>query len=390
MHPLRRISRVGALVLVIMALATACLEVDVRYLAGDATNGRNNGTAGAALARNHVLTYLNSWTSGANSEALGLDAFKQEFTGGTNLLGVIPGTDLADEYVLVGAHLDGLGNSCRNTGPADSICNGATDNATGAAVVIDIMRQIALSPEPPRRSVIFAFWDREEDGLLGSQAYVNDPLIPLEDTVAYVNMDIQGANLRPSSRDVTFAIGAETGGTLLSDATAAAAAPGPLDTRLLSVVFGQGRSDHAVLIAAGVPSVFFTDSTGPCYHTVDDESEIVDFGKLAAQAGTAHRHVLDLASRDDTPTLAAGLPLATFSDAESVQELLHLLLLDLDTFSAADQTAIHGHVATVDGIVANGEGAFDNTSLVNLLLAAQAVVGILDNGPCDGFLAPPP
>jgi hypothetical protein len=387
---MRRISRLGVLVTVLALIATGCLAIDVRYLAGDATNGRNNGTPGAALAQDHVLAYLEAWTEGPNESGTGLDAYRQPFAGGTNLVGVIPGTDLADEYVLVGAHLDGLGNTCRNTSPADSICNGATDNATGAAVVIDIMRRYAIAPNPPRRSIVFAFWDREEDGLLGSQAYVNDPLVPLADTVAYVNLDIQGANLRPSSRSVTFAIGAETGGTLLADATEAAAAPGPLDTRLLSVVFGQGRSDHAVLIAAGVPSVFFTDSTGPCYHTVDDESEIVDFDKLLAQADTARRLVVDLATRDDTPTLATGLPLATFADAESVQELLHLLLLDIGTFSPADQTAILGHVATVDGIVANGEGAFDNTALINLLLAAQAVVGILDNGPCDGFLASPP
>ena len=305
----RKRAAVGvAIVLTAVLTLTGCLEADVRFLASDAMNGRNNGTAGSVAAQDHILTYLEAWTEGANPAGTGRDAYKQTTTsGGTNLIGILPGTDLADEYVMVGGHYDGLGNSCSGVGPADSICNGATDNATGAAITLDILRHYVVNDIAPRRSIIFAFWDREEDGLRGSGAYVANPLVPLADTVAYVNFDIQGANLRPSGASSTFAIGAETGGPMLTDAVDAAAAPGTLDTWRVSLIFGQGRSDHAVLIANGVPSVFFSDSTGPCYHTVDDEAEVVDFDKLNQQAGTARRLVMDLASNDETPTLTTGL-----------------------------------------------------------------------------------
>ena len=92
---------------------------------------------------------------------------RQTFDAGTNLLGLIPGHDLADQYVIVGA---------------------------------------------PRRSVIIALWDAEEDGLLGSAAFVANPVVPPAQTVAYVNFDIQGTNISPSLRDLTVLIGAETGG----------------------------------------------------------------------------------------------------------------------------------------------------------------------------------
>ena len=63
---------------------------------------------------------------------------------------------------------------------------------------------------------MLALWDAEEDGLLGSLRYVGHPLVPLASTVAYVNFDILGADLLPSLRDVSFAIGAETGGAALA------------------------------------------------------------------------------------------------------------------------------------------------------------------------------
>jgi hypothetical protein len=382
---------VVAVVAVAVVTLSGCLEADVRWLAGDAMGGRQDGTAGSSLAQNHILAYLQAWTDGANSAGSGIDAYKQTTsTGGTNLVGVLPGTDLADEYVVVGAHYDGLGGSCRGVTATDSICNGATDNATGAAVALDILRAYALSGTEPRRSVVFAFWDREEDGLRGSAAYTANPLVPLEDTVAYVNFDIQGSDLRPSGASSTFAIGAETGGPVLTGAVTDAAAPGSLDTWLVSLIFGQGRSDHTNFLNAGVPSVFFSDSTGPCYHTVDDEPEIVDFPKLAQQALTARRLVMDLASRDDTPTLTAGLPLATFDDAVTVLTLFDRLVADLGTLSPAQQTAFLGHRATVAGVVAAGPAAFDSSAMITMLVATASVVNdILTSGPCVGYFPTP-
>src|SRR5690349_9208875 len=81
-----------------MFLLSGCLMADVRFLASDAMNGRNNGTAGSTLAQDHILDYLQPWTVGANAAGTGIGAYEQTTTnGGTNLVGILPGSDLADE-----------------------------------------------------------------------------------------------------------------------------------------------------------------------------------------------------------------------------------------------------------------------------------------------------
>src|SRR5438309_596742 len=175
---------------------------------------------------------------------------------------------------MIGAHYDHLGTrsaadgSCHARGtPGGHVCNGATDNAAGVAATLAIGEALRSLPTPPRRSVILALWDAEEDGLLGSLYYVNNPVVPLANTVAYVNFDIQGANLLPSLRRTSFAVGPETGGAVLEDVLRAAVAAEGLGTRPLSYIFGQLRSDYANFVARQVPTVFFSDATGGCYHT---------------------------------------------------------------------------------------------------------------------------
>ncbi len=230
---------------------SGCVRGDLEYLASDATDGRDNATAGSVRAQDYILGYLTTLTMGANSASTGNDAYKQVFTGGTNIVGMIPGTDLADQYVVIGAHYDHLGHACRDLRAGDDICNGATDNAAGVAAVLQLVRAFGYAPQHPRRTIVFAFWDREEDGLRGSMFYAQNPLVPLAQTVAYVNLDIQGANLRPSLRNLSFAVGAETGGARLQQIVQSAIDPGTLDTRELSSVFGQGRSDYVNFIGAG-------------------------------------------------------------------------------------------------------------------------------------------
>ncbi|MGH9217311.1 MAG: M20/M25/M40 family metallo-hydrolase, partial [Acidimicrobiales bacterium] len=257
----------GAALVGFMVLAGCSpLVVDVRLLASDAMGGRDNQTEGSARARRYLIDRLDDFAVGLDPSAPGDDAFTQEFEGGTNIVALIRGDELPDEYVIIGAHYDHLGSRCRSADPADAICNGATDNATGVAAVLSIGEQLARQRGGPSRTVILAFWDREEDGLLGARAWIAQPPVPVSQTVAYINYDIQGANILPGLRSTTFAIGAETGGERLTAAVGRAVRPGPLDTHQLSWIFGQGRSDYLPFIQAGVPTVFFSDSTGPCYH----------------------------------------------------------------------------------------------------------------------------
>lgn len=379
--------RVVALV-ALPLLVSSCSFLDVVNLASDATAGRDNNTPGSALARQYLIDQLKPIAQGANGSLPGDAAYTQTFTDGTNVVAVIPGTDLANEYVIVGAHYDHLGTQCRTADAQDTICNGATDNAAGAAAVLAIARSIAHQATPPRRSILFAFWDREEDGLLGSGYYTQNPLVPLADTVAYVNFDIQGANLRPSLRNTTFALASESGGSELRQIVGSAIAEQTLDSVMLSSIFGQGRSDYARFLAVSVPSVFFSDSTGPCYHTAQDEIGVVDFAKLDQQIATALRVTRDLSNTNTPPHFVGGLPLATYDDALGLARVSERLWNDRDLFSDADRATLANLRTNVKAIVDRGRDAFGPTDISTLLSGAASAVAILTHGACDGFLAP--
>jgi len=164
----RYLKLVGAAV-VTLVVASGCTTqmIDETVIASDAMQGRNNLTPGSAAAQDYLVYRLKSMAVGLDQAKTGDDAFKQSWAGGTNILAKIPGTDLANEYVIVGAHYDHLGSSCRTAVPADTICNGATDNGAGVAAMLGLAGMIK-DHGAPRRTVILAAWDREEDDLGGS------------------------------------------------------------------------------------------------------------------------------------------------------------------------------------------------------------------------------
>ncbi len=353
---------------------------DVERLADDELDGRDNGTPGSRLAQEYILDQIREFTVGLDTSRSGDEAYRQTFDGGTNILALMPGGELADEYVFIGGHYDHFAGCA-------GVCNGATDNAAGSAIVLAIARGLAAQAGPPRRSVVFAFWDREEDGLLGSAHYTSNPLVPLADTVAYLNFDIQGANLLPSLRNISFAVGAETGGTSFQGQVSDAVASTGLDVRLLSSIFGQARSDYIHFINAQVPTVFFSDSTGPCYHTAGDDVEIVDFDKLEAQSGIGFELAQTVIGSDARPEFVAMTPLAVFQDAVEVRDVIdRAIATDLDRFPGDSRATILQLQSDLAAAVSEGEDNFDNDDIGTLLVGVVAVIDLLTELPCDGFL----
>ena len=367
------------------AIVAAQIDI-VRSIAGSLFLGRNNNTPGSTAIQTVLIDELKLVSDGLNQTQTGDDAYRQSFSTtaiGTNLLGVIPGTDLANEYVMVGAHYDHLGF----VGPA--IFNGATDNAAGVAAVLAIGAAIQALPTPPRRSIILALWDAEEDGLVGSLAYTNAPLVPLASTVAYINFDIQGANLLPSLRNTSFAIAAESGGPSLEVFVQDAVAQESVDTRLLTESFGQNRSDYARFLDVGVPTVFFSDAPGPCYHTSGDDASVVDLGKLREQSQIAFRLTVELAETAAPPAfVATGLPI--YADAVVLADVGNGAVADLDLFTPADQTLLLGYQATLNTIVDDGPSNFDSLDVTALAVATLGTLDALSRVQCDGFVVATP
>lgn len=364
--------------------ALVARQIDiVSVIADDVYLGRQNDTAASAAIQAVLIDSLSELGDGLNTSQTGDDAYRQAFSTsavGTNLLAVIPGTDLADEYVMIGAHYDHLGAS------GSVIYNGATDNAAGVAIVLGVGAAINALPTPPRRSVILALWDAEEDGLAGSLAYVGAPLVPLASTVAYVNLDIQGANLLPSLQSTSFAIAAESGGAALQSLVQAAVMRESVDTRLLTRALGQDRSDHAVLIDSGVPSVFFSDATGACYHTPDDDIDVVDLRKLREQSQIAFRTTLALAEAATPPALVPPTGVV-YDDAVEIADVLDGAVADIGLFAPAQQSTLLSWQAAIRAIADAGPENFDALDAVNVLLGAEAALDALSTLECDGFLS---
>jgi hypothetical protein len=356
----------------------------VETLASDEFQGRDNETPGSTMAQEYLTGILEEITEPLPDAPDG--GYAWPIDGGTNLIGMIPGGDKADEVLVLGAHYDHLGHDCRTNDPADTICNGATDNAAGVAAALEVARALAEGDEPPERTIVVGLWDIEEDSLGGSAAYVSDPPYPLEDTIAYLNWDIQGANLAPSLTDLTVIVGAETGGPNLEAAAEAASAESGLRTLALSLLFGQGRSDHAVFANAGVPIVFFSDSNNSCYHTAQDDVSNVDFDKLGRQIITGTALARDLASTDDLPEFDPDAPAASFTDAESMLEVVSSAQEDFDLFPGNSRATVEGYLTDLQRIVDAGESAFDDQAVNDLLGGAVDIVQALTTGECSGYL----
>jgi Zn-dependent M28 family amino/carboxypeptidase len=388
--PIRRGTRAFAVVALVALAAAGCSKARIHttIFASDTLAGRQNGTPGSVGAQDYIISVLKEYGAvGLDTSKTGDAAYRQAFPGdGTNVLGLVKGKDLPNEYVIVGGHYDHLGSSCRNASPADSICNGATDNAAGAAATLEVGRALASVPGGPHRSVIVALWDKEEDGLLGSNYYTQHPLVPNANVVAYVNFDIQGSNLLPSLRNSSFAVGAETGGARLTQAVQAAVGT-TLDTHLVSSIFGQGRSDYVNFTAVGIPNVFFSDSTGPCYHTVDDEVQIVDWRKLDKQVAIATKLTKDLVA-GAAPTFVGNSPAATYADAVSLAGVVNAANADIGRFTPTQQQQLQDFRTLLNQVVADGAANFDDTDIGNVLSGAVNAVNLLTSGSCDGFLAP--
>jgi Zn-dependent M28 family amino/carboxypeptidase len=212
-----------------------------------------------------------------------------------NVLALLPGRDdeLRDEVVVVVAHFDHLG--IRIPVDGDSIYNGADDNASGTAAVLELAQAFRALPQPPRRSILFLLVSGEEHGLWGSAAFVQDPVVPLERIVAAVNFDMVGRN----SPDSVF-IGDHDRSSLGALAFALSDAHPEVGMRL--VPGPGGASDHLPFRYAGIPAILFFAGLHTDYHTPDDEADRLDYHKTARVVRMGFYTIQSVANSEARPT----------------------------------------------------------------------------------------
>ena len=265
---------------------SGAIRSDIAYLASDRLEGRltgspGNDSAAAYIARRYKYLRLKTPFPGYLQNFVARPAANAHMgdTAGLktqNVVAMLEGTDPAykGKYIVIGAHFDHLGRSTQyamDPQAGDAIRNGADDNASGTAAVLQLARMLSVSR--PKHSVIFVNFSGEEEGLLGSQYFVDNAPVPVDSIVSMFNFDMVG-RLRD---DKLFVYGTGTATEL----------PSLVDSANLKILpalsiqgggDGFGSSDHASFYAKNIPVLHFFTDNHEDYHRATDDVEKINAG----------------------------------------------------------------------------------------------------------------
>ncbi len=288
-----------------------------------------------------------------------------------NVVGLIEGNDpvLKNEYVIVGAHFDHLGMGGEGSGSRTpdviAIHNGADDNASGTAGVIELAQKLSANRAKLKRSFVFVAFTGEVMGLLGSKEFVNKPPVDLKKVNAMINMDMIG-RLNPETN--TISVGG-TGTSAESDSilkTLETARP----YKVTHSTDGYGPSDHASFYSDNIPVFYFTTGAHEDYHTPTDDADKIDYKGEAA--------VLDMVY--DLAINISGGKRLSFREAGSKQGTRYSRNLKVTLGIVPDMVSNDNNGLRVDGVrkggPADGAGILKGDRIVSI--EGQPVTNIYD------------
>ncbi|MBX3422518.1 MAG: M20/M25/M40 family metallo-hydrolase [Pirellulaceae bacterium] len=216
-----------------------------------------------------------------------------------NVVGLLPGSGtLANEYVVLGAHYDhvGMGGPGSLAPGTIAVHNGADDNASGTAVLLEAARQLSVNTSVDRRNIVLIAFAAEERGLLGSKHYVRHPRFPLEQTKAMVNLDMVGRM--------------HDGALIVYGTGTASEFPGwvedlrrPLDIQVSLQSAGYGPSDHQSFHEVGMPVLHLFTGMHNQYHRPSDDSHLIDYPGMVRVTQFTVSVMQHLATHPVPPTL---------------------------------------------------------------------------------------
>lgn len=246
------------------------LSDHVHFLAQPALKGRMPLSQGSRLARNYIIKRFEAYGLVPWGKA---DSFQQSFVIGTNVIGVLPGSDpnLSDEHVIVSAHYDHVGKT------KEGMCLGACDNASGVAALLEIAEHFSLSDNRPKRSICFAAFDHEETGLVGAFAFTCRPDFDETNVAGVVNIDLLGRNGFEVLENHLFVSGTEGYAPLHKKLLQNGS-----DLHVLPIgadIVGA-RADHVAFETMDIPVLFFTCGSYRDYHKPSDTADKLDYDKV--------------------------------------------------------------------------------------------------------------
>ena len=271
------------------------LRKHVVTLASDSLEGREAGSRGGKAAVAYLRSVLKNLRKTADVPLETTQDFGRDYQ---NLLVFLPGTDekLKHQVVVVGAHHDhvGYGKASNSQGPIGYIHNGADDNASGTAALLELIEAFSSLETRPPCGILFAFWDAEEIGLLGSRHWVANPTIPLQQVRFVLNIDMLG-RLR-NGRVITVGWRSAPG---LRPFLASHNSTNALLLAYQSKVIAD--SDHYPFYAAGIPAIHLDTDKHDDYHRPTDDPDRIVWDGLQQLTEFSYRLVLDAASRPEFP-----------------------------------------------------------------------------------------
>jgi acetylornithine deacetylase/succinyl-diaminopimelate desuccinylase-like protein len=274
----------------------------VRYLADDALGGRLAGSPGERCAGDFIAQrFAALGLKPAGVEGTYFQAFPLASTlnphapqgNGRNVIALLEGADpqLKNEFVVIGAHYDHLGMGLFGSTSADqqpAIHNGADDNASGVAALLDIAARLKRGPRPAR-SVLFVAFSGEESGLLGSMFFAGNPTLQLTNARAMINLDMVGR--LGAGPLIVYGIGTATEWEkLVRDAATAAKVNVTLQQD------GYGASDHTSFYLKDIPVLHFFTNVHADYHKPTDDWQKIDaagIDKVSAIVAAVARQAAD-------------------------------------------------------------------------------------------------
>lgn len=294
--PLWAEHRTAALHVALDSIRQDELKRHVDYLADEQLEGREAGTRGGQAAGDYLIGQLGRLRlRPAGSDGAYSQPFGSNFR---NILALVEGNDpeLHEEIVAVGAHYDhiGYGTAGNSKGPVGYIHPGADDNASGVAGLLELAEAATFLGKPPRRAILFAFWDAEEKGMLGSKHWLAHPTLPRRKVTFYLNLDMIG-RLRNNRLVV---LGTRSGYGLRLLASRHNADPG------LHLDFTwklAPEADYFPFFERGIPVLALFTGLHDEYHRPSDRPELIDTAGMRRITRLALGVVEELANADRLP-----------------------------------------------------------------------------------------
>ena len=361
------------------AFSTECrlFKEVLNNLSIDELEGRVGGTSGNLRTRILLTQKL---------KEMGLEVFTHRFDGGMNIFGLLKplkGAMAQNPTVFLSSHYDGQKHCDQRSYARSSVCNSTADATAGLTVIFSVIEKIKAKISSP---VLIGFFDREEEGLLGSKALIsglkNNPKTKemFSSLKAMLNLDIIGLNLFKGMENVHLTMGAETGGQELVEDLKEAIRGNDLLLTDFSYALTHNRSDITSIVHSNLslPVIHFTDGDGSVYHSSADEKRFLNQKKMQELAKILENLIIKIGKKNkkylySRPTIYNDMALPHFSDVLKGQKLIQrtLLVKELNDFSTSGVRRLMSLEKQLNKIHSNGPNKFGQK---NMLLFSKAAM----------------